>query len=137
MGADRGSLRSDRQLRALLKGLPHAPGRLTEEEVAWLGVWVPQGEVQHLQDSYGYRCGMDRDEGVKLYDVRTEETIQKVAGMEWEVWDSTAGSAARVAVECNTTDIVSAAEVAWVAEQIEKVEDRKRVRKQQGPWQVG
>ena len=44
--------------RALLAGVPPTQRGLTEAEVEWLGRWVPQGEVQHLDKSYGYgfRC---------------------------------------------------------------------------------
>ena len=49
--------------RALLAGMPPARRDLTGEEVAWLGTWVPSGGAQHLDKSYGFRCGMVLVEG--------------------------------------------------------------------------
>ena len=53
----------------LIQGLPPTQRDLMVEEIAWLGAWVQQGEVQHLEHSYGFRCGMELDEGIKLFDV--------------------------------------------------------------------
>ena len=104
---------------------------LMVEEVAWLGAWVQQGEVQHLEHSYGFRCGMEPDEGIKLFDVCREGVVQTVMGLEWEIWDSRKHSAARVAVECSTTDVLSEVEVAWLMEKLEEQESRRHVREQQ------
>ena len=118
--------------RALLAGRPPARRDLTGEEVAWLGTWVPSGGVQHLDKSYGFRCGMELVEGIKLYDVGRTGMPQKVTGMEWEVWDGRKHSAARVVVECGTTDIVGKEEVEWLTEQLEKRENTPQyVREQQ------
>ena len=71
-------------------------------------------------------------EGVKLYDVGRAGMPQKVTGMEWEVWDGRKHSAARVVVECGTTDIVGKEEVEWLTEQLEKRESTPQyVREQQ------
>ena len=52
-------------------------------------------------------------------------------GLEWEIWDSRKHSAARVAVECSTTDVLSEEEVAWLMEKLEEQESRRHVREQQ------
>ena len=103
----------------LIQGLPPTQRYLTVEEVALLGVWVQQGEVQHLEHSYGFRCGMEPDEGIKLFDVCREGVVQTAMGLEWEIWDSRKHSAARVAVECSTTDVLDEVEVAWLMEKLE------------------
>ena len=74
--------------RALLEGIPPAQRVLTGEEIAWLGTWVPSEGVQHLDKSYGFRCGVELVEGIKLYDVGRAGKSQKATGMKWEVWDS-------------------------------------------------
>ena len=79
VGEGLASLRLNRRLRALPEGFPYTLRALTETQQAWLGTWVPRGEVQHLQDSYGFRCGMDLDEGIKLFDVRRGERVEKVS----------------------------------------------------------
>ena len=56
--------------------VPPTQRYLTVEEVASLGAWVQQGEVQHLEHSYGFRCGMEPDEGIKLFDVCREGVAQ-------------------------------------------------------------
>ena len=91
--------------RALLGGIPPAQRVLTGEEIAWLGTWVPSEGVQHLDKSYGFRCGMELVEGIKLYDVGRAGASQKATGMEREVWDSWKHTVASVIVECGTTDI--------------------------------
>ena len=87
--------------------------------------------MQHLEHSYGFRCGMEPDEGIKLFDVCREGVVQTVMGLEWEIWDSRKHSAARVAVECSTTDVLSEVEVAWLMEKLEEQESRQHVREQQ------
>ena len=112
-------LGQEQRPRALLEGVPPVRRVLTREEIAWLGMWVPSEGVQHLGKSYGFRCGMELVERIKLYDVGRAGASQKVTGMEWEVWDSRKHSAASVIVECGTTDIVDKEEVEWLMEQLE------------------
>ena len=111
------------QLRAQPEGLPHTLRALTAAQRAWLGMWVPRGAGQHLQYSYGFRCGMEPEEGIKLFDVGRGVSAEKVMGMRWEVWDSCSGIAAEMIIECSTTDKVSSTEVEWLAEQIDALEE--------------
>ena len=47
--------------------------------VAWLGTCVLQGRVKHLEDSCGFRCWMELDEGIKLFDVCTRHKKRDLA----------------------------------------------------------